>query len=204
VSPSGARRLGRRFLGAAAALLAASPAGAQSLGDLVGKTNADTTVAVAGVAETAPWYVLTGEVVAGGALAAAAGYGVGLLAEKTGLCDDCDAGEPGGDTAGIVFGVPAGALVGVYLVGSLAPPSGKVMDTLLGAAIGAAVFAGYVELLEGKGDALRWAGVTLPAGMAAVGFNKSREAMMRAAPQTSSRLIGDPGFEVTLVRFDFD
>jgi hypothetical protein len=176
----------------------ASPVTAQSLADMVNQAaKADTSRF-----PSAPWTVIAGEVVAGSVLAAAAGYGVGLLAENT-FCDDCDAQQPGGDTPGIVFGVPAGTMVGVYLIGRLAPPPGRFLDTLLGAAIGTAVFAGYVELLEGQGDAVRWAGVLFPAGMATMGFNKSREALLRA-PAVSERRIGGPSVDVALVRLTFD
>jgi hypothetical protein len=189
-----------RLLGALLIPAFASPAAAQSLGDLVTKAAApDTSVKVV----TARWQTKAGEFAAGTLLAAAAGYGVGLLAENT-FCKDCDAGSPGGDTPGIVFGVPLGAVAGVFLVGRMEPPAGSLMDTFLGAAIGTAVFAGYVELLDGKGDLVRWAGVVFPAGMATMGFNKSREAMLVPPPAVSGRVGGSPGMDLTLLRMTFD
>ena len=138
-------------------------------------------------APAAPWTVVTGEVVLGTALAAGAGYGLGLLAEV--FCDGCNAGEPGGDTPGLLSGVPLGAFAGVWLVGRIAPPSGRLGDTLVGAMAGTAVFAAYSRIIEKQSDLVRWAGVVLPAAVAATGWNRSRflpepEVSWRTAPPT--------------------
>ncbi len=120
----------------------------------------------------APWTIVAGEVVLGTALSAGLGYGVGLLAES--FCDDCDAGEPGGDTPGLLVGVPAGAFTAVWLLGRQAPPPGRLEDTLVGAAAGTAVFTAYTRILEKRSDLVRWSGIVLPAALAATGWNRSR------------------------------
>ena len=122
--------------------------------------------------QPAPWPVVTGQVVVGTALAAAAGFGVGTLAEA--FCDNCDGGRPGGDSAGMLAGVPLGALLGTWFVGKLSPPSGRFADTVFGALAGTAVFAGYAQILEGQSDGMRWTGVIFPAALAAMGWNRSR------------------------------
>lgn len=122
--------------------------------------------------QPAPWPIVTGQVVVGTALAAAAGFGVGTLAEA--FCDNCDGGRPGGDSAGMLAGVPLGALVGTWFVGKLSPPSGRFADTAFGALAGTAVFAGYAQILEGQSDGMRWIGVIFPAALATMGWNRSR------------------------------
>jgi hypothetical protein len=67
-----------------------------------------------------------------------------------------------------------GALIGTWFVGKLAPPSGRFADTAFGALAGTAVFAGYIQILEGQSDGLRWTGVIFPAALAAMGWNRSR------------------------------
>jgi hypothetical protein len=174
----------RRALAVAAVLWAGTgitvPAFSQSLEELVrqGKAGSDSTrsAPTAGDSvkvEPAPWGVLVGETLAGSALAAALGFGIGALAEAT-FCDGCDAGEPGGDTPGLIVGVPIGALAGVWLVGRHEPPPGRIQDTFLAALAGAGVFAGFSALLENQSDGVRWSGVLLSGGIAAIGWNRSR------------------------------
>jgi hypothetical protein len=155
-------------------LVAAAPAAGQSLGDVVGQAAGSRAVpdSLKVTHQPAPWPVVTGQLVAGTALAAAAGFGAGTLAEA--FCDDCDGGKPGGDSAGLLAGVPVGAFLGTWFVGKLAPPSGRFADTAFGALAGTAVFAGYIQILEGQSDGLRWAGVIFPAALAAMGWNRSR------------------------------
>ena len=176
-------------------LFPGSPVSAQSLGDLVRETPQDTT-AISGPPgpSPAPWKIVVGEVVVGSALAAAAGYGVGLLAETA--CSDCDASQPGGDTAGLLIGVPLGATVGVWLIGRMAPPPGKLGDTLLGALVGTAIFAGYAEILSESSNAVRWLGVIFPGALAAMGWNRSRASLV---VETAS--AGGPGIAAELVVF---
>jgi hypothetical protein len=154
--------------------LAAAPAAGQSLSDVVGQAAGTKDVPDSAIVahQPAPWPVVTGQLVVGTALAAAAGFGAGTLAEA--FCDDCDGGRPGGDSAGLLAGVPVGALIGTWFVGKLAPPSGRFADTAFGALAGTAVFAGYIQILEGQSDGLRWTGVIFPAALAAMGWNRSR------------------------------
>jgi hypothetical protein len=167
---------------------------------MVRETEADTTASTG--PPPAPWQIVAGEVGLGAVLAAGAGYGVGLLAES--FCDDCDASEPGGDTAGLLIGVPAGAVVGVWLVGRMAPPSGRLGDTVLGALAGTAVFAGYAEILKEQGNALRWAGVLFPGALAAMGWNRSRS-QIRVGLAADGPAGSGAGLraEVTLFWFEF-
>jgi len=176
-------------------LLPGASTSAQSLDELVREGQQDTTE-VAGPTgpPPAPWKILVGEVVVGSALAAAAGYGVGLLAES--MCDDCDASQPGGDTAGLLIGVPLGAIAGVWLIGRMAPPPGKLGDTLLGALAGTAVFAGYAEILSESSTGVRWAGVIFPGALAAMGWNRSR-----ASIRIETASAGGPGIATELVVF---
>lgn len=148
---------------------------------------------------------MAGEVTAGTALAAAAGYAVGLVVSS--FCDGCDAGDPGGGTAGLLVGVPAGAFAGTWLVGRAAPPLGRSEDTLLGAMAGTAVFAAYSRILEEQSDLVRWAGVVLPAALATMGWNRSR---LLPEPEVTLRRGRITGWgraptttEVTLLRVSF-
>lgn len=174
----------------AALLPAALPAAAQSLGDAVGQASG-TKAPVDSLRLTpqpAPWPVVTGQVVLGTALSAAAGFGVGTLAEA--FCDDCDGGKPGGDGAGMIVGVPLGALVGTWFVGKLSPPAGRFADTAFGALAGTAVFAGFTQILDGQSDGVRWTGVIFPAALAAMGWNRSRPIVQ---PQAALHRSPDPG-----------
>jgi hypothetical protein len=126
----------------------------------------------------------------GSVLAASFGYGVGLLAEN--VCSECDASQPGGDVPGLLIGVPSGAVLGVWFVGRLAPPSGRFWDTVLGAVAGTAVFAGYSSLLEDQSDFVRWTGVLFPASLAAMGWNRSRAQLRPEA----AWLPGHPRFGI--------
>lgn len=188
-------------------LAGAQPAAAQGLGDLVkGAKEAPTDTVI--TVPPAPALLVAGEVALGAGLAALAGYAVGLAAES--LCAECDAGEPGGDLPGLLAGVPAGALVGTWFLGRTAPPMGSWEDTALGALAGTAVFAGYAELLKEQGDGLRWAGVLFPAGMAALGWNRSRAEMAPELTLRQSRLpMRTPGpgsvwvAELSVVRVRF-
>ncbi len=119
-----------------------------------------------------PWTVVAGEVGLGTTLAAAAGYGVGLLSEI--FCNTCDASRPGGDTPGILVGLPAGAIAGVWLIGRTDPPLGKPGDSVLAAFAGAAVFGGFTKILEEQSDGVRWSAVVFPGALAAMGWNRSR------------------------------
>jgi hypothetical protein len=134
------------------------------------------------------------EVALASALAAAAGYGVGLLAEEL-SCDECDASEPGGDVPGLLIGVPAGATLGVWLVGRRDPPSGRLGDTILAAFAGSAVFAGFASLIENQPDAVRWSGVVLAGGITAMGWNRSRPRVPPSSrpPQPRSSLAPTVG-----------
>ncbi len=198
------RRLAAGALFWAVLSFAALPAAGQSLGDAVGQAAkpvpADTLRAAA---SPAPWPVVAGQVVLGTALSAAGGFGVGSLAET--FCDDCDGGEPGGDAAGMVLGVPLGAVLGTWAMGRLAPPSGRLADTVYGALAGTAVFAGYAQILEGQSDGMRWAGVVFPAALAAMGWNRSRPLL---EPQVAIHRSLDPGApvvtaQIAVFRLDF-
>ncbi len=120
----------------------------------------------------APWTMVAGEVALGAGLAAVGGYAVGLLAET--VCDGCDASEPGGDTPGILIGLPLGAVAGVWLASRGDPHPGRLEDTAVAALAGAAVFGGYTRILEGQGKGVRWAAVIFPGALAAMGWNRSR------------------------------
>ena len=143
--------------------------------------------------------VVVGEVVLGSLLGAALGYGTGLAAEAL-FCEDCDPGEPGGDTPGLVIGVPIGATLGVWIVGRRDPPSGRIVDTYLGALVGTAGFAGFAELLEEQPDLLRWSGVVFAGSFAALGWQKSRPKKPRSGVQSLwiPRVGSEPGLTVVL------
>ncbi len=185
--------------------LAALPAAGQGLSDAVNQAARTRTApdSLAAIHQPAPWPVVTGQVVVGTALAAAAGFGVGTLAEA--FCDNCDGGKPGGDSAGMLVGVPLGALIGTWFVGKLAPPSGRFADTAFGALAGTAVFAGYTQILEGQSDGMRWTGVIFPAALAAMGWNRSRPLVQ---PQAALHESLDPEMrtlttEVLVFRLSF-
>lgn len=117
--------------------------------------------------------MVLGQVLAGTLLAGAAGFGVGLAAEA--VCDACDAAEPGGDTPGLVLGVPAAAALGVWLAGKWSPlPRGRLPETALGALVGTAVFAGFSELLNDQDRGVRWIGIVFPAAVATLSWQRSR------------------------------
>lgn len=150
----------------------------------------------------APWWAITGELVLGTAASAVSGYAVGKLSES--WCDDCDATEPGGDLFGLIIGVPIGATLAVWFIGRLAPPSGTIKDTVIGALIGTAVFAGFSNILEDEGQAARWTGIIFPAALATVGWNKSR---MQRRPPVSFRAVPGPNgpelaVRLTLIEID--
>jgi hypothetical protein len=159
-----------------AALIGAGQARAQSIEDLARQAAPRDTLPPG--PPPSPLRVVAGEVGLGTVLAAAAGYGVGLVAEI--FCSNCDASKAGGDTPGILVGLPAGAVAGVWIVGRADPPLGERDDTVLGAFAGAAVFAGFTKILEDQGDGLKWSAVVFPAALAAMGWNRSR-ALVRPA-----------------------
>lgn len=193
------RRLVPGILGIAlvAALGGPGSASAQSLKDALLQTERQAASDSITAVPPAPWHVVAGEMLLGTALAAGAGYGVGLIAES--MCDDCRAGDPGGGAAGMAIGVPAGAFLGVWLVGRAAPPSGRWTDTLMGALAGAAVFAGYAALLEEEGDAIRWFGAAAPGAVTAMAFNRSRRT--HGLPIAAGGL--QSSLQVSLVRLRF-
>ena len=143
--------------------------------------------------------VVAGEVVLGSLLGAALGYGVGLAAEAL-FCEDCDPSEPGGDTPGLIVGVPIGATLGVWIVGRRDPPPGRIIDTYLGALVGTAGFAGFAELLEEQPDLLRWSGVVFAGSFAALGWQKSRPKGPRSGVQSLwvPRVGSEPGLAIIL------
>lgn len=200
--PSSSRPPIRKLLPAAAALLLAalpSLAAGQSLDELVrsSRAEADSPEAAADslVLPRSPARVIAAEVALGSLMGAAAGFGVGLLAESI-FCDDCDAGSPGGDTAGLLVGVPLGAAAGVWLVGKGDPPAGRMLDAVLGGLVGAGVFAGWSALLEQQSDLIRWSGVVFAGGAATMAWNRSRPhvpAVPRAGePRTQIFPVLDP------------
>ncbi len=192
---------------AAYTALPAAPAGAQSLGSMVGgrgkKTEADSTALRP--RPPVPWQAAVGEVALGTVLAAAGGYGIGLLAQS--FCSNCSASKPGGDTPGILVGLPVGAFIGVTMVGRTAPPPGRLSDTAIGVLSGTAVFAGFSRVLEGQSDLIRWSGVILPAAVGAMSWNRSRPPLPPAVsfnvPAPSRWGRAAPSAELALVSFGF-
>lgn len=188
----------------AATILAGIPgAEAQNAGDLARQAAPADTLPPG--PPPSPWPVVAGEVGLGTALAAAAGFGVGLVAEI--FCSTCDASKPGGDTPGILLGVPAGAVAGVWLVGRSDPPLARAEDTVLASLAGAAVFAGFTKIVEQQGNGFKWAGVVFPGALTAMGWNRSRalvpmEVSLRREPPSRwgrGELMAD--LDVVRVRF---
>lgn len=114
---------------------------------------------------------IAGEILAGGALGFALGFGGGLLGAVIVGGDEIE--EWGwGLIIGGSLGASIGSALGVYVVGSIGNETGSIGATFLGSVLG--VGLGWASLLGGEESTLTYMSFAIPPILACVGFNMTR------------------------------
>lgn len=115
---------------------------------------------------------ILGEILAGGALGLALGYGGAYLGYVIAGGEDEGLEWAWGLIIGGSLGASIGCALGVYTVGSIGDETGSIGSTFLGSVLG--VGLGWVALLVGEESILTYISIAIPPIGACVGFNMTR------------------------------
>jgi hypothetical protein len=115
---------------------------------------------------------ILGEILAGGALGLALGYGGAYLGYLIAGGEDEGLEWASGLIIGGSLGATIGTALGVYTVGCIGDETGSLGATFLGSILG--VGLGWVALLVGEESILTYISIAIPPISACVGFNMTR------------------------------
>ena len=134
---------------------------------------------------------ILGEILAGGALGFALGFGSASLGFVTAGGELEDAGWA---WAGGSLGASIGSTLGVYFIGSIGNETGSIGATFLGSILG--VGLGWVALLVGEESILTYMSFAIPPILACVGFNMTRR--YKSKPTSGTALLNFREGQMTL------
>ena len=135
---------------------------------------------------------ILGEILAGGALGFALGFGGVYLGYWIAGGEDVE--YAWGIIIGGSLGASIGSALGVYIIGSIGNETGSIGATFLGSVLG--VGLGWVALLVGGESILAYMSVAIPPILACIGFNMTRR--YKSKPASGSALLNFREGQMTL------